>query len=145
MTAKKEPLTPFLTVDIIIHLNPKTIILVKRKNPPLGLALPGGFVDRGEDPRDAAIREAAEETQSHIQVVQQFRAYGDPQRDPRFHTVSLVYVAKTHSKPKAGDDAREVKLFDLTTPIPVLQFDHGIILNDYLRDLYPQLKPKLGP
>ena len=138
-----EPKTPHLSVDVIIHPTPDTLLLIKRKNPPRGLALPGGFVEIGEDIADAAKREALEETHCRIQVVQQFKAYGQPFRDPRFHTCSVVFIATTNSKPKAGDDAKEVLSFSVTKPIPELQFDHGMILNDYLRDVYPNIKAKL--
>lgn len=140
----KEPKTPLLCVDVIIHPTPDSLILIRRKNPPRGLALPGGFVDVGEDIADAAKREALEETRCRIQVVQQFQAYGQPDRDPRFHTCSIVFICKTSDTPRPGDDAKEVVVFLTSKPIPELQFDHGMILNDYLRDTYPHIKNKLG-
>ena len=139
----REPETPLLSVDMIIHTSPTSILLIKRKDPPRGSALPGGFVERGEDLEDAAKREAMEETGCRFHILQQFRAYGSPERDPRFHTCSIVYIGTTRDTPKAGDDAKEVRNFSISNPIPELQFDHGIILNDYLRDCYPQIKSKL--
>src|SRR3989338_6146180 len=97
--------TPFLTVDIIINLNNQGIVLIKRKNPPYGWALPGGFVDVGETVEHAAIREAKEETNLDIFNLKQFHLYSDPSRDPRMHTAACVFTADATGIPQAGDDA----------------------------------------
>ena len=109
------------------------IILIKRKNPPFGWALPGGFVDYGESLESAAIREAKEETSLDVELSYQLGAYSDPLRDPRHHTISVVFVGKATGKPLAGDDAQDVGVFDRhTLPVP-LAFDHEEILKDYFR------------
>ncbi|MBN2498220.1 MAG: NUDIX hydrolase [Deltaproteobacteria bacterium] len=130
MTA--PPRNPFPTVDIIIELGDDRIVLVERKNPPRGWALPGGFVDYGESLEQAAVREAAEETGLAVRLVEQFHAYSDPQRDPRHHTLSVVYIATADGEPRAGDDAALARAFSLDA-LPVLVFDHGRILADYAR------------
>ena len=126
---------PFPTVDIIIEMgrNDKKqgIVLIKRKNPPYGWALPGGFVDYGESLENAAIREAKEETSLDIKLRTQFHTYSDPNRDPRQHTITTVYVAQASGKLKARDDAKEIGVFtedEITFP---LAFDHEKILIDY--------------
>lgn len=127
---------PFPTVDIIIRIDPAgsdtpRIVLVKRKNPPFGWALPGGFVDYGESLESAARREAKEETNLNVEGLAQFRAYSDPDRDPRQHTISVVFVAAAPGGvPRAADDAAEVGVFTPGT-LPELAFDHARILKDY--------------
>ena len=120
---------PVPTVDIIIEVGDQ-IVLIKRKNPPHGWALPGGFVDHGESYETAALREAEEETGLKVTNLQQFRTYSDPSRDPRQHTASTVFIAQADSTPTAGDDAAEAELFTKET-LPELAFDHGQILADY--------------
>jgi 8-oxo-dGTP diphosphatase len=120
---------PVPTVDIIITLG-GGVVLVKRKNPPYGWALPGGFVDYGESLEQAAVREALEETGLHILLVRQFHTYSAPDRDPRQHTVSTVFLATAEGTPVAGDDAAEVAIFKEES-LPPLAFDHGRILADY--------------
>jgi len=126
---------PFPTVDIIIELNGEEkdppIILIKRKNPPFGWDIPGGFVDYGETLEQAAIREAKEETGLDIKLKYQLGAYSDPSRDPRFHTISVVFVATSKGKPKAGDDAKEIGIFYKDSIPEELAFDHTKILKDY--------------
>ena len=85
---------PIPTVDIIIEIEPKGIVLIKRKNPPYGWAIPGGFVDYGESLEKAAVREAKEETNLRVEIIKQFHTYSDPKRDPRHHSISTVYIAK---------------------------------------------------
>src|SRR5512136_755436 len=102
---------PIPTVDIIIEIESKGIILIKRKNPPYGWAIPGGFVDYGESLEEAAIREAEEETNLEVELKRQFHAYSDPNRDPRHHTISTVYIGKGKGKPEAKDDAIEIGVF----------------------------------
>ncbi|OAQ21518.1 NUDIX domain-containing protein [Thermosulfurimonas dismutans] len=122
---------PFLTVDIIIE-TPGGIILIKRKNPPYGWALPGGFVDYGESLEEAAVREAKEETGLEVELLCQLYTYSRPGRDPRFHTITTVYVARAEGHPKGGDDAAEAKVFsEKEIPWGELAFDHAEILKDY--------------
>lgn len=124
--------TPLATVDIIIEIQ-HSIVLIKRRNPPHGWALPGGFVDYGESVEDAARREAKEETSLDVQLVEQFHAYSDPERDARHHTISVVFIAQADGTPKAEDDAADLGLFSRSSlPEPVV-FDHAVILNDYYR------------
>jgi len=130
---KMHPRNPYLTVDIIIRVGDE-VILIARKNPPLGWALPGGFVDYGESLESAAIREAKEETGLDVYSLQQFRAYSDPNRDPRQHNISMVFTAYADGKPVAGDDAGKVMLVHYNY-IPELVFDHNKIMRDYLNTL----------
>ena len=123
---------PYVTVDAIIEL-PEGIVIIQRSNPPFGWALPGGFVDYGESLEDAVIREAKEETHLDLVDVRQFHTYSDPQRDPRFHTVGTVFIAKAKGIPKAGDDAAGLKVIKLSEIKNIdFAFDHKIILTDYL-------------
>lgn len=126
---------PFPTVDIIIEYK-DGIILIKRKNPPFGWALPGGFVDYGESLEDAAIREAKEETGLDINLIRQFHTYSDPNRDTRFHTISTVYIAKGEGNLSAGDDAKEAEVFTKNNLPNNIAFDHKKILEDYFTGRY---------
>lgn len=130
--AEKQFKNPTPTVDCIIELPGERIVLIRRKNPPLGWALPGGFVDEGEPLHAAAVREAREETGLTVELVEQFFTYSDPKRDPRKHTVSTVYIGRAQGEPQGADDAAEAKTFPLTALPPDLCFDHGTILSDYL-------------
>jgi len=126
--------SPVPTVDIIMEIEAeKGIILIYRKNPPRAWALPGGFVDYGETLEEAAAREAREETGLRIESAYQFHAYSDPRRDPRRHTISVVFIAQAKGKPRAGDDAEQTGIFqEENLPCP-LAFDHEKILKDYFR------------
>ena len=128
---------PIPTVDIIIEIKRKNgqegIILIKRKNPPHGWALPGGFVDRGESLEEAAVREAKEETSLDIKLINQFHTYSDPNRDPRKHTISTVYVATAQGRPIAQDDALDIMIFTEEEINFPLAFDHQKILADYFK------------
>lgn len=125
---------PTPTVDCFIQLPDGKLVLIRRKNPPHGWALPGGFVDEGERLDIAAIREANEETGLTIELVEQFFTYSDPRRDPRKHTISTVYLAKANGEPKGADDAAEARAFDLDA-LPPLVFDHEEIVQDVIRYL----------
>ena len=129
------PKTPALTVDIIIELRDRPdvpIVLIRRKNPPHGWALPGGFVDVGEALERAAVREAEEETALRVTLKLLLGCYSDPARDPRGHTVSAVYVAEAEGEPRAQDDAAGVAIFSPEALPAPLVFDHARILRDYL-------------
>lgn len=124
--------TPLLTVDIIIECN-DGIVLIERKNPPHGWALPGGFVDYGESLEQAAIREAMEETSLDVMLIEQMHTYSDPKRDPRHHTVSAVFIATAEGHPKGADDAKKAAVFSSEKlPGPIV-FDHTEILADYFK------------
>jgi ADP-ribose pyrophosphatase YjhB (NUDIX family) len=131
--AVKAYRNPFPTVDIIIRMGDK-IVLIERKNYPLGWALPGGFVDYGESLESAAIREAKEETGLELINLRQFHAYSDPNRDPRHHTISLVFTAEGKGELKGGDDAARALLFPLDALPEPLCFDHSKILADYKKE-----------
>ena len=122
---------PIPTVDIIIEMNDK-IGLIKRVNPPNGWALPGGFIDYGESVENAAVREAKEETGLDIQIHHLLGVYSSPDRDPRFHTITTVYVATGSGIPTAGDDAQEIDFFDPNKIPETLAFDHSKILKDFI-------------
>ena len=122
---------PVPTVDVIIENN-GGVVLVKRKNPPHGWALPGGFVDYGESLEEAARREAREETGLEIVISGQFHSYSDPGRDPRLHTITTVFLATASGDLTGGDDALEARVFDRKN-LPSLAFDHNNILDDYYR------------
>ncbi len=123
---------PIPTVDCIIELPGERIVLIRRARPPLGWALPGGFVDEGEPLHDAAVREAKEETGLTVDLSEQFFTYSDPKRDPRKHTISTVFIGWAEGEPKGGDDAAEARAFKLDELPQDLCFDHGQIVADYL-------------
>jgi len=123
---------PSPTVDIIIETS-GGVVLIERKNEPFGWALPGGFVDYGESLEDAAAREAEEETSLKVRLKCQMHAYSDPSRDPRRHTLSVVFVAEAEGVPEARDDAKNSGVFTEDTLPEPLVFDHGRILSDYFR------------
>lgn len=126
----KQYRNPFPTVDVIIETN-DGIILIERKNPPFGWALPGGFVEYGESLEDAAIREAQEETSLEVRNLRLLGCYSDPGRDSRMHTISTVYVGTGSGTPQAADDAMNLAIFRLDSLPEQLCFDHALILADY--------------
>jgi 8-oxo-dGTP diphosphatase len=130
MAAYENP-TP--TVDCIVELPGERIVLVRRANPPLGWALPGGFVDRGEALHLAAAREVKEETGLQVTLTEQFFTYSDPRRDPRQHTLSTVYLGTASGEPTGSDDAAEARAFPLDALPEPLCFDHSEIVADYRR------------
>ena len=134
---------PLPTVDIIIEIGER-IVLIERKNPPHGWALPGGFVDYGESLENAAVREAKEETSLDVTLMEQFYTYSDPRRDPRHHTLSTVYIAKAEGTPRGADDAEVARLFaEYDLPEPIV-FDHPQILRDYFRFKKTGQRPPIG-
>ncbi len=129
-SAVKQYRNPFPTVDIIIELE-GGIVLIERRNEPLGWALPGGFVDYGESLESAAVREAREETSLEISDLRLLGCYSDPARDDRMHTISTVYIAKAEGTPCAADDALHAATFRMDSLPERLCFDHARILADY--------------
>ncbi len=135
MTKNREIITPKLTVDAIVEYDGR-IVLIERKNPPYGWAIPGGFVDLGETVETAVRREMMEEINVELLNLRQFHVYSDPKRDPRFHSVCVVFTATSNTMPKAGDDAKSASLFTKEEILRLdnegkLCFDHGKVLSDY--------------
>jgi ADP-ribose pyrophosphatase YjhB (NUDIX family) len=126
---------PIPTVDVIIEYE-NGIVLVKRRNPPPGWALPGGFVDYGESLEAAAVREAREETGLEVELLRQFHTYSGPDRDARFHTITTVYIARGTGELRAGDDAGKVAVFPRSSIPESLAFDHSDIVRDYFEGRY---------
>lgn len=134
-----KPKTPYLATDGIVEVYNNSnkflgIVLIQRKNAPMGLALPGGFVDIGESVEDAVVREMKEEISLDVEIKELFGVYSNPNRDKRFHTASVVYICKANGTPIGADDTKEamlIKLEDLE--LDKLVFDHGNILRDYLK------------
>ena len=127
---------PAPTTDAIIAGDDGRVVLILRKNEPHGWALPGGFVDEGEELGVACRREAREETGLDVELVTQLFTYSDPKRDPRKHTISTVYACKARAaaQPVAADDAQEARWYaESEVPWGKLCFDHGDILRDYFR------------
>lgn len=127
---------PFPTVDVVIHAPGLGVVLVERANEPYGWALPGGFVDYGEPCERAAVREALEETGLEVVLTGLLGVYSDPERDPRHHTMSVVYTARTDAPEaiRAGDDAAKARFWPLEN-LPPLVFDHARIMEDYMAAL----------
>jgi 8-oxo-dGTP diphosphatase len=135
---------PAPTVDIIIELGDRQarpIVLIERKNPPHGWAIPGGFIDYGESAETAAIREAAEEVSLEVQLVEQFQVYSAPDRDPRQHTLAIVFIATAKGQPEAADDAKNIGIFHPWEIPNNLCFDHNRILQDYWRYRHHGFRP----
>jgi len=131
LTHKRNPVP---TVDIIIEMKHQDgIILIERRNPPFGWALPGGFVDYGESLEKAAIREALEETSLEVQLIKQFHTYSDPKRDPRLHTITTVFIASASGIPKAADDAINLAIFQEHDLPDTIVFDHPLIIKNYFQ------------
>lgn len=131
MTCGQTHKNPAPTVDIIIELSEGGIVLIRRANPPHGWAIPGGFVDYGESVENAAVREAAEETGLDVKLTRLLGVYSDPERDPRQHTISTVFVAEASGTPVGLDDAAEAAVFTEDNLPEDIAFDHRKILSDY--------------
>lgn len=132
---KEQYRQPYVTVDVIIEYG-DGIVLIKRKNPPEGWALPGGFVDYGESLEKAAKREAKEETGLDIELIRQFHTYSEPDRDPRHHTITTVFIARGQGLLRSGNDAKEAAVFRKEDLPQEIAFDHKKILNDYFMRRY---------
>ncbi|MDE0330924.1 MAG: NUDIX hydrolase [Nitrospinae bacterium] len=137
----KTPRNPYLTVDVIIEFESEAgaegVVMIERKNPPHGWALPGGFVDYGESLEAAATREALEETSLDVELIRQFHAYSDPKRDERQHNVTVVFIARPRGGAlKARDDARRAGVFYESALPSEIAFDHADILSDYFSRKY---------
>jgi len=146
-----KPVTPLLTVDIIIEIpggKNSNIVLIERKHPPSGWALPGGFVDVGETVEQAAVREAKEETCLNVTLSELLGVYSDPARDNRGHTVSAVFIASIPASEAgnatAQDDARNLQICDPRSPPGELAFDHQRIIDDYLRFVETGQRPAVS-
>ena len=141
-----RPLTPLLAADAIIELIDKPgrpIVLIERKNPPYGWAIPGGFVDVGERLELAAIREAKEEVCLDVTLKALLGLYSDPKRDERGHTVTAVYVAEAQGEPQAADDAKSLAIFEINHLPDELAFDHRQVLEDYKKFRENAVLPEL--
>ncbi len=130
-----EHRNPAPTVDVVILVPGDRVVLVARRNPPAGWALPGGFVEEGETLESAAVREASEETGLEVELTDLIYVYSDPRRDPRRHTVSTVFLGRASGEPKGGDDAAEARAFRWSALPSPLAFDHAEILADARRFL----------
>ena len=135
------PRNPYLTVDVIIEFEDESgelgVVMIERKNPPNGWALPGGFVDYGETLEAAAVREAREETSLDVELIRQFHAYSDPMRDARQHNVTVVFIARPIGGAlEARDDARRAGIFGKNSLPAEIAFDHRDILSDYFSRKY---------
>ena len=133
-----RPTTPLIAADTIIELvnddGQTGIVLIERKNPPYGWAIPGGFVDVGETVEHAAIREAKEEVCLDVKLSCLLGLYSDPARDSRGHTATAVYIATAKGIPQAADDAKNVQVFNIDALPTDLAFDHDAVLKDYLKN-----------
>jgi 8-oxo-dGTP diphosphatase len=134
---------PKPTVDVVILLPGDRVVLVERKNEPRGWALPGGFVDEGETLEAAAVREAREETGLAVELVEQLHTYSDPRRDPRQHTISTVFLARSAGEPVGGDDAARAEGFRWAELPEGIVFDHPEILADARRSLLTGARRRL--
>ena len=129
-----KPITPLLAVDAVILYQQNSIALIRRKNPPFKgeLALPGGFVDIGETVEQACMREAYEETNINVKILNLIGVFSDPKRDPRGHNISIAFLcvpASENENPRAKDDARSLEIVKLDKLIDFkLAFDHMEII-----------------
>jgi 8-oxo-dGTP diphosphatase len=131
-----RPTTPVLAADAIMEPVPGSVLLIRRKNPPLGWALPGGFVEVGESVEEAVRREILEETGLTLESVVQMHTYSAPGRDPRLPTVTVIFAARASGTPVAGDDAAEARIFPFDALPPDVCFDHRQVLEDYRTSRY---------
>jgi AmmeMemoRadiSam system protein A len=139
------PYSPRAAADVIIELGADRFVLVRRRNPPFGWAIPGGFIDEDESADHAAVREAREETGLDVRLTELFHAYSDPGRDPRHHTLSVVFLGESEGDPIGGDDAADARVFTSATTPHDLAFDHARILSDYFRYRATGQRPEPDP
>jgi len=144
MASAGTPRNPFPTVDVIVERGEGRILLVRRSNPPLGWALPGGFIDYGEPAEDAARREVTEETGVSVLLTDLLGVYSAPERDPRHHTLTVVYIGRSRDPLVAGDDAAEVAEFAVDA-LPTMAFDHARIIRDYAHFKATGVLPRPAP
>ena len=124
---------PKPTADVIVEV-PGGIVLIERNNEPKGFALPGGFIDEWETVEAAAIREMKEEIGIEVVLTDLLYVYSDPKRDPRHHTITMVFIGRpknAQDSPKAGDDAKSLKIVEAAA-CPPLVFDHTKVVQDYI-------------
>lgn len=140
-----EQRNPLPTADVLIEVDRRGIVLVQRKYPPPGWAIPGGFIDAGETAEDAAIREALEETGLEVELTELLGVYSDPSRDPRHHTLTVVFIGRSTGIPLAGDDAAEARVFHPESLPDPMAFDHHRILSDYVRYRQTGERPEPRP
>ncbi|MDR1857603.1 MAG: NUDIX hydrolase [Desulfovibrio sp.] len=133
----KQFANPVPTTDVVIHYHGRGVVIIRRANPPLGYALPGGFIEEGEQAEAAAVREMREETGLDVELTGLLGVYSRPGRDPRQHTMSVVFVGSPRDPDaiKAGDDAAEAAYYQLDALPSPLVFDHAAILEDFRRHL----------
>lgn len=136
---------PSPTVDVVIYHSDYGVVLIERKNTPLGFALPGGFVDEGESAEAGAVREMREETGLTVSLTGLLGVYSDPARDPRLHTLGVVYVGSTECPEDlcAGDDAAKAAFYPLNALPERMVFDHRRILEHFIE--YVQGRRALAP
>jgi ADP-ribose pyrophosphatase YjhB (NUDIX family) len=134
---------PRATVDVIIEVE-GGIVLIRRRHPPEGWAIPGGFIDSGERAEDAARREMREETSLDVELAELLGVYSDPRRDSRVHTISSVYIGRARGRPRAADDAADAGVFTESNLPQPLTFDHAAILADYFRFRRTGARPLLA-
>ncbi len=125
-----RPRNPYPTVDVVVEVE-GGLVLIERAHAPRGWALPGGFIDYGESPEDAARREVMEETGLEVTLTALLGVYGAPGRDPRQHNLSVVYIGHAAGAPRAGDDAASASVHPVDALPSPLCFDHAAILDDY--------------
>lgn len=124
---------PTPTTDVVIHEPGRGVVIIKRRNEPHGFALPGGFIDEGETAESAAVREMREETGLEVELTALLGVYSQPDRDPRQHTLSVVFVGRARNPETmcAGDDADDAAFYDLDNLPEPMAFDHSKILADF--------------
>jgi ADP-ribose pyrophosphatase YjhB (NUDIX family) len=122
------------TVDCIVYCRNQGIVLIERVKQPAGLALPGGHLEEGETLEQAVVREVREETGLELALLRQFRTYSEPGRDPRGRVISTVFVGVANGRPKAGSDAKGIRIIPLqevAAHAPEFAFDHYRILKEF--------------